>query len=141
MNNINPFLKVYWKKSPAGSTHALWSDKTFSWYFWKFENGFTHYYRGVNAGWVKHKLQEVSLLKLEYAVKRKIPNTSITDKQVDKLYVVLKEYRKASCKYSNHVDDDYFGGFSKDWDWEAYRLEKRFLKAQKKLNKFLHALF
>lgn len=72
MNDDTDMPALSWEFAPPGTTHALWSDKTYRWYFWRVEFGETFYYRGENAGWTKHAQQEQSIAKLSNSVKRPI---------------------------------------------------------------------
>lgn len=64
--------------------------------------------------------------------------------EVEELAKLSKKCYKFLCKYSDHMDDDYFQDSDEAWDaWddEAYRLEKKRDNAQEKLEKLLKELF
>lgn len=61
--------------------------------------------------------------------------------EVEELAKLSKKCYKFLCKYSDHMDDDYFQDSDEAWEDEAYRLEKKRDNAQEKLEKFLKELF
>lgn len=60
--------------------------------------------------------------------------------EVEELAKLSKKCHKFLCKYSDHMDDDYFQDSDEAWEEEAYDLEQKKLKAQEKLEKHLDKL-
>ena len=62
-----------WDEAPDGATHALFTTEKGFWYFWKVTDDpvRTHYHDGKK--WVRHVLQNDSIIKLNYSTVEKRP--------------------------------------------------------------------
>lgn len=62
MTSLTEKAPICWDLAPKGATHALWSDKTDRWYFWRVVNDSTYYNR--YGEWIRHHNQRDSRFRL-----------------------------------------------------------------------------